>query len=506
MEYFLGRWCHDSSISPGFVFSLLLTVSAAGGENASGASAATEGDERLRPPAGRTASSNPVGLIVKLDFAPLSSYQGNIPGLPATSPRTRGQKRLNLRSPGSQRYLAYLTSQRQDFEAQLKRKIPQARISATYDHVFGGVAVLVPEDPVPEVVRLPHVEAVYPDELQQLNTERSPQFIGAPHLWQQLGGQDKAGEGVIVGILDTGIWPERPSFADPDPLGKPYPVPPPPLLGARECRFTGGANPGAPFPCNNKLIAAYRFMTTHDTFSPPLPTEFTTARDDHGHGTHTASTAAGNGGVAASLFGVPRGIPSGVAPRAHVIAYKVCGHLSCFESDSVAAINRAIQDGVDVINFSISGSEDPYTDPVALAFLDAYEAGVFVAASAGNSGPDPDTVQHRGPWVTTVGASTSDRHFLSTITLTGADGNSLRLVGASITEGISTPIRVVLPPVGQELCGSMPGVNPFLPGTFRGEIVICRRGEIGRVEKGLNVLQGGPKGCSSITPLGFGDW
>src|SRR6185503_8127544 len=138
---------------------------------------------------------------------------------------------------------------------------------------------------------------------QQLDTDRSPAFIGAPTLWNQLGGQDDAGEGVVVGVLDTGIWPEHPAYADPDPLGKPYAAPPPPLTGTRACEFTGGANPGAAFACNNKLIGADRFMATYDAVIGLLPTEFTTARDDNGHGTHTSSTAAGNAGVAASIFG-----------------------------------------------------------------------------------------------------------------------------------------------------------------------------------------------------------
>ena len=72
-----------------------------------------------------------------------------------------------------------------------------------------------------------------------------------------------------------------------------------------------------------------------------------------------------------------------------MITYKVCGDQGCFGSDSVAAVQKAITDGVNVINFSISGGDNPYGDAVELAFLDAYNAGVFVAASAGNSGPAP---------------------------------------------------------------------------------------------------------------------
>ncbi len=109
------------------------------------------------------------------------------------------------------------------------------------------------------------------------------------------------------------------------------------------------------------------------------------------------------------MFGVDRGTVSGIAPRAQVIAYRVCGTDGCFSSDSAAAVQQAIIDDVDVINFSISGGSNPYGDAVSLAFLDAYNAGIFVAASAGNSGPDADTTDHREPWVTTVAASTLDR-------------------------------------------------------------------------------------------------
>ena len=156
-------------------------------------------------------------------------------------------------------------------------------------------------------------------------------------------------------------------------------------------------------------------MATYDAVVGLLPEEFPSARDDNGHGTHTTSTAAGNARVEASVFGVPRGRVSGIAPRAHVAMYKVCGFEGCYTSDSAAAVQQAILDGVSVINFSIAGGANPYSDAVELAFLDAYNAGVFVAASAGNSGPGANTTDHRGPWVTTVAASTQRRSFVSQV-------------------------------------------------------------------------------------------
>jgi subtilisin family serine protease len=378
-----------------------------------------------------------------------------------------------------------------------------AEITYRYTKVFDGAAMLVAGDQVDKLASLDGVKAVYLDELMQPDTEVSPIFIGAPGVWSQLGGQGSAGEGVVVGVLDTGIWPEHPAFSDPDPAGKVYD---PPMVAPGSNGFVGAPrstcdfgntawNPNdAPFTCNNKLIGAYDFLDTYKAFSGLLPVEFDSARDSEGHGSHTAATAAGNGGVDASIFGVPRGAISGVAPRAHVIMYRVCGDVGCYSSDSAAAVEQAILDEVDAINFSISGGSNPYSDIVSLAFLSAYENGVFVSASAGNSGPGADTTAHREPWTITVAASTTDRHFISTVNLTADNGDTLELQGASLTDGIYTPTPVVFPPY-DPLC-----LNPYPAGTFNGEIVICQRGIIARVAKSFNVAAGGAAGMLQYNP------
>jgi subtilisin family serine protease len=432
------------------------------------------------------ASPGMISVIVKLKDKPLATYTGGVPGLDGTSPRVTGEKKLNLNSRASQAYLKHLENKRAEFKSQAQARLPQVRFNQDFDLVLNGVAVAVPVDQISELAALPDVEQVLPDELLQLDTDNSPQFIGAPAVWDALGGQGSAGEGVIVGVLDTGIWPEHPSFSDPDPNGKPYAAPPPPLSGTRACDFNTGANPGPAFTCNNKLIGARFVMNTYLAQVGLLPGEFTSARDDNGHGTHTSSTSAGNANVPASVFGVDRGLISGIAPRAQVIMYRVCGDQGCFGSDSVAAVQAAIRDGVDVINFSISGGANPYADAVELAFLDAYSAGVFVSASAGNSGPAADTTDHRGPWVTTVAASTQNRGFESTAAITGDGGAALNLRGASITSGVG-PAPVVIPTDPQ--CNT-----PLAAGSVTGQIVVCRRGVTGRAEKGFNVLQGGAAG------------
>ncbi|MCP4601851.1 MAG: S8 family serine peptidase [Proteobacteria bacterium] len=388
-----------------------------------------------------------------------------------------------------------------------------------YSKILNGVSMVLAGDKVNTIEGLKGVKKVYLDELRQLDTDTSPGFVGATSAWEELGGQGSAGEGVTVGVLDTGIWPEHPSFSDADPFGKLYAPPPVSpglngfgLTGPRETCDFGDTdwNPNdEPFACNNKLIGAYDFMDTYKAVTGLVPYDTTTntgeydsARDSDGHGTHTASTAAGNGGVEAVMLGAPRGLVSGIAPRAHVIMFKVCGSLGCYTSDSVAAIEQAILDEVDTINFSISGGNTPYSDAAELAFLAAYDSGVFVAASAGNSGPSADTVAHRGPWTMTVGASTHDRTYAASVTVT--DGiDSLTLEGASITGSYTGDIvlaadydEIALGDPNDGLC-----LEPFPVGTFEGQVVVCQRGVIARVTKSYNVAEGGAGGMILYNPV-----
>lgn len=416
-------------------------------------------------------------VFIKMSDPSLASYLG---------------ESFSLTSPEAVAYLASLNAKMATIEAQVKAKAAGAVVTHRFDVILGGIAMLVPASQIDSLKTIQGVERVELDRVEKVQTDTTPSFIGATRIWNQLGGQKSAGEGVIVGVLDSGIWPEHPSFSDPDPFGKPYAAPeaaPGNPGGTRACVF-GSATPGdAPFACTNKLIGAYRFMSTYQAVIGLVPGEFVSARDDDGHGSHTASTAAGNGKVAASIFGISRGIISGIAPRAHVVAYKVCGVQGCFGTDSAAAVQQSIRDGVDVLNFSISGGANPFADVVSLAFLDAYNAGIFVAASAGNSGPGADTTDHREPWVATVAASTAPRAFKNTLTLSGAGGATLILKGTSVTTGISTPTPVVVAP-GNIACDSA-----LAAGSVTGQIVICQRGgATGRVQKGINVLAGGAAG------------
>ena len=433
-------------------------------------------------------STAPINVIVKLDYDALAAYAGQIRGLPATSPSVTGRP-LNLRSVVARRYQGYIQGVEQRFLDALGVRVPAARAGTRLRTAYGGVALTLPGNQVAELLKLPGVVAVQRDRLEQPLTDSSPEFIGAPTIYNQLGETaDDAGKGAIVGVLDTGAWAEHPSYVDHGNLS----APPPKADGTpRTCDL--GDNPLTPAPdpfvCQHKLISGQPFL---DTYNAVIGGEVypDSARDSNGHGTHTSTTAAGGPVTHADPLGIDRGAIHGIAPGAHVAVYKVCGQQGCFQSDSAAAVAQAILDGVDAINFSISGGTDPYTDAVELAFLDAYAAGVLTSASAGNDGPGAATVNHNGPWVLTVAASTQQRTFRSAITL-GGGGATLQVSGATITAGIASPLPVVKasdPPYANVGCEA-----PAPAGLFTGKIVACQRGP-GRVQRGFNVFQGGAAG------------
>ncbi len=433
-------------------------------------------------------STAPVRVMVKLDYDSLAAYAGQIKGLPATSPSVT-HKGLSLSSDAARRYGAFVQGVERSFLDSLRARVPAASAGARLRTTYGGVALTLPSNQVAELLKLPGVVAVQRDTLAKPLTDSSPAFIGAPTIYNQLGQTaNDAGKGVIVGVLDTGAWPEHPSYVDHGNL----PAPPPKADGMpRTCDF--GDNPltpaSDPFVCQRKLISGQPFLDTYNAVlgDEPYPDS---ARDSDGHGTHTSTTAAGGPVANANPLGINRGDIHGIAPGAHVAMYKVCGPQGCFQSDTVEAVSQAILDGVNVINFSISGGVDPYTDAVELAFLDAYAAGITVSASAGNEGPGAATVNHNSPWVMTVAASTQSRTFRSTITLAGGRA-TLQLSGATITSGIASPARVVRasdPPYSDPLC-----LKPVPARIFTGKIVACERGP-NRVLKGFNVMQGGGVG------------
>jgi subtilisin family serine protease len=402
--------------------------------------------------------------------------------------------------------------------------IPEDAVVQEYTNALNGFAATMTHAQAIKVADHPKVAAVLPDELRQLTTDASPSYLklnvrgGA---WQS----GLTGEGVIVGVIDSGIWPEHPSFAD----DGSYPAIPgfelSDVLDPDENLVTTGCDFGntshnpndAPFDCNNKLLGARQMLATYRALTGAEPDEFDSARDDNGHGTHTASTAAGNANVPAQLFGEDFGTISGIAPRARVIAYKALGNLGGYTSDLAAAIDQAVTDGVDVINYSVGGGPS-LLGADAISFLFAADAGVFVATSAGNEGNGAATIggPADNPWITTVAANTQDRFFRGTIMLANGDDpgpppprgvfaiiqwlakwlryqQSVRYVsGASITPETDGPLRLVdAAAAGNELC-LLDEFDPTVDLT--GATVLCRRGGNGRVEKSLAVHEAGGAG------------
>ena len=367
-------------------------------------------------------------IVTFLD-APVVEYDGYVDGYAATAPRA-GRK-LNAHSNAADRWSRRLVRIHD-------RALARVGGQKIYDYTVtnNGVAAQLTAKQAADLAKDPAVVAVQPDELAKPDTTLSPHFLGLDAgngLWSQLGGPTKAGAGIVVGVIDSGIWPESAAFAG----GTGIPVP---------SDWHGGCATGEQFTaslCNDKLIGA-RFYYSGFGKNNVATADFLSPRDGSGHGSHTSSTAAGNYGTAISIDGNPIGTGSGMAPGAKVAMYKVCWEgkavpAGCSTSDSVAALNDAVADGVDVLNYSIgSTSESSVFDPVEMAFRGAQNAGVFVASSAGNSGPGTSTLDHPSPWLTTVAAATFRRAFQA-VEL----GNGARYIGASTTLPLSTPAPLV---------------------------------------------------------------
>lgn len=448
--------------------------------------------------------------IVQLVEKPAVAYDGGLYGMRATRPE-RGRK-IDSRDEAVRQYTRHLRSRHDDI-----LRAVGARKLYSYSYAFNGFAARLTPSQVAALKQRQDVLHVWQDELMQPTTDTTPSFLGLDGkrgVWNREG---LLGEDVIVGVIDTGIWPEHPSFAGEEcrsgdkhgdrhapwwkRKGKQrrcdydydshvrdreldreqaraarYDGPPDDFVDSG-CDFGNAGFNGldAPFECNNKLLAARYYaggFSNPGTTNPDgsggdgaflIPGEYLSARDNDGHGSHTASTAAGNLYVPASIGGSDLGRVSGMAPRARVIAYKVCWNGSappagfqggCFSSDSMAAIDQAVADGVDVINFSIGGASTNFNGPDDVAFLFASAAGVFVAAANGNDGPGAGTVNTPAavPWVTAVGATQDDEVFG-----TGLDVSA----PASITgtyEGLEGAGPVTLASTGDIMADVVPSV------------------------------------------------
>jgi subtilisin family serine protease len=437
------------------------------------AAAPTAGAQAVQP-------SPTAPYVVVMAADPAVAYDGGVPGFAPAAPAP-GEK-IDPAAPEVARYVNHLESE-QD-EALAAAGVATDAKLATFTYALNGFSAALTAEQADRVAAQPGVVRVVRDQLRQLQTDTSPEFLG---LDSRRGAWESGftGEGVIVGVVDTGIWPEHPSFAD----DGTFPAPPADWMGGEvACEFGDTAhNPDdAPFDCNNKLIGARDMRIIYKDQNGPEV--YNSARDYDGHGTHTASTAAGNRDVPATLYGIPRGTVSGIAPRAHVAMYSACGAEGCFSGDTAAAIDQAVADGVDVLNFSIGGGAGSLA-PDDIAMLFARDAGVFVATSAGNEGPGASTVGSPAtyPWVTAVGANTHPRTFENSVTL----GNRRTYRGPSPTNGTDRLPLVDAADHGNPLCDPTVEFDPPVTDT----IVLCTRGGgVLLIDKSLSVFEAGGAG------------
>ena len=437
-----------------------------------------------------TADGGTATYLVQLADAPVASYTGGVPGHARTKPAT-GAK-LDIAAPAVAAYRGYLR-QRQDG---VLKQAAGARKLYDYSVAFNGFSARMTAADAAKLAGATGVVAVVKDERRAVDTTRTTEFLGLTKrggLWEQLGGPGArgAGSGVVVGIVDSGAWPESPSLT--------------PLTNPQAAQgFTGTCQTGEQWPaalCTNKIVGA-RYYTAGVTagvgdIKTAFPDEYLSARDADSHGTHTATTAVGNHGVDVVVDGAALGKASGMAPNARLSVYKVCWGGSaggCYTTDSVKAIEDATADGVDVINFSISGSTTSFVDPVERAFLGAADAGVFVAASAGNSGPGASTVAHNSPWVTTVAASTLDRTGAASVTL----GNGATYTGVGV--GAAVPSSPLMLSTDAAAAGAsatdarLCAPNSLDPAKATGKILLCDRGVVARPDKSKEVKRAGGVG------------
>ncbi|KAJ3680060.1 hypothetical protein LUZ60_016338 [Juncus effusus] len=312
-----------------------------------------------------------------------------------------------------------------------------SRIIYAYSEAMIGFAAELTEDDLKYMEKKEGFLKAYPDQILPLLTTHTPDFMGL-HIGDGLWKKSGMGKGVIIGVLDTGVSPGHPSFNDEGMLG-------PPSKWKGECNFKK-------LVCNKKLIGAKSFFRGQDTKVPP--------KDNNGHGSHTASTAAGNFVKNATVLGSGTGIAVGMAPRAHLAIYQVCGTYGCSQSDVLAGMDAAIGDGVDVLSLSLGGSSNPfYDDVIAIGAYNAVKKNVFISCAGGNAGPSVNTLSNEAPWILTVAAGTMDRKMKAVVKL--GDGREFEGESAFQTTDLKASPLVY------------PGSCSYGLRDVKGKIVIC---------------------------------
>lgn len=442
--------------------------------------------------------------IVVYREAPLSTYKGELRGLPAPKrlPAKVGQSgRIDVHSAAARSYVQHLGEVQADHESRIRGLIGRSpRVDFRMRHALNGMVAELTRAEADRVAQLDEVRFVEPYMEYKQATDVGPALIGAPALWNAAPSGFR-GEGMVIGVIDSGINFGSPAFAAVDDSGYQHVNP----LGAGTYLGTcapGGIDEGR---CNDKLIGGYDFVCN----APGNQCGVADIREEPGfgdtnsHGSHVASTAAGNAWTATYRGHSVR--ISGVAPRANIIAYDACytqistGRGLCPNTSTVRSIDQAIADGVvDVINYSIGGGSNPWGEATSLSFLNATDAGIYVAAAAGNDGPDSYTSDHLEPWVATTAASQHGRGTFAWVLSVSGPGNVPGdLQAIELTEGSGgtpfttavangTPIRIS---AGIDTAND--GCAAFPANAFQGAVAVVRRGTCNFTDKVANAAAAG---------------
>jgi len=427
---------------------------------------------------------DPERFVVILQDKPLATYKGDVAGLAATAPSVTGAK-LDVKAPESQAYLKYLQAQQSAFLTTAGNVLGYTpKVLFQYQYATNGFSMMLTPAEA-ELLAAQTGAKVLRAPVEHPDTDEGPTLIGAPAIWEgeTSSGVDTYGEGVLVGIIDTGINFDHPSFSATPEDGYVYD-----WTGDYLGVCAPAGDPEYATACNDKVVGAFTYVADD-------PVETSTPEDSEGHGSHTASTVAGNI-VEVEFQGVTTTI-SGVAPHAQIISFDVCvpeePNGACYGDATVMAVEDAILNGVDVLNYSISGGANPYGDPVELAFLAATEAGIFVSTSAGNAGDTTgeSSVAHRSPWVSTVAAASHGRIFANAVDITGPGVVPPELIGlGAVQAGPLLAADLVNLPIKYDPA-NVDGCAAFAAGFFDGAFALIQRGTCNFAVKEANAYAAG---------------
>ncbi|XP_057968572.1 subtilisin-like serine-protease S [Malania oleifera] len=386
--------------------------------------------------------------------------------------------------------------------------IERARASHVYSytHGFRGFAAKLTEQQASEIAEMPGVVSVFPNSKRRLHTTHSWNYMGLEdnESMEIPGHSTENQHNVIIGFIDTGIWPESPSFADRD-------------MPAVPARWKGQCQPGEAFKtsaCNRKIVGARYYLSGFEAEEGPIQKiKFKSPRDNQGHGTHTASTAAGRQVTNVNYEGLGSGDARGGAPMARIAVYKSCWDSGCYDADILAAFDDAIKDGVDILSLSLGSGlpqENYFSDSISVGSFHATTHGIVVVSSVGNEG-SKGSATNLAPWMITVAAGSTDRDFMSEIML----GDGANFTGESLVPSGMKASAEIIPASEAHAENFTPDQSRFCLESFlssakaTGKVVVCHNGDETdkRVEQSKVVKEAGGVGMilvdEAYTGVGF---